>query len=94
MTRNCLKPIEWEKVQNGLGINLIIDKMLTKHKQDIHDQIQKFLDAGGELHALNVNRYEDGTLILRADQRTVVTVHVSVEGRKVGGAEFELVSED
>jgi len=94
MTCNCVKPMECEKVKNGLSISIIVRQMLTKHKQIIHDQIQKFLDAGGKLQSLTLDSHADGTLILRSDQRTVVTVRVKVEGRKVGGATFKCVDPD
>jgi len=73
-------------------VKIIEPKWRTKSILDkVH--IQKFLDTGGELKSLTVSRYEDGTLILRADERTIVTVRMIIEGRKLGGAEFKVLAE-
>jgi hypothetical protein len=88
-----MKPLEWEKYRNEVSINTIIDRMLEPAKKIISEHIQKFLDAGDQLKTLTVSRYEDGTIILRSDERTVVTARVTVEGRKIGNTEFRLVEE-
>ncbi len=92
MTSKCTKPIDWENSKNDLGIRVIINEMLSNQQSIIHKHIKKFLDTGGELTALAVSKHPDGTLVLRSDERTVVTVKMQVEGRKIGGAEFSVTT--
>jgi len=89
MARGCLNPIKWENIQNGLSINIIITEMLANHKRIIEGHIQKYLDSGGELCSLSLASHEDGTLILRSDQRTIVTVRINIDGRKVRDDVFD-----
>jgi hypothetical protein len=93
MTKMCSKPIDCENAQFDLAINKIIDELLAKHAKVIHNHIKRFLDLGGELTSLSLSQHADGTLILRSNERTIVTVRITVEGRKLGGAEFKVLSE-
>jgi len=94
MTQNCIKPIERETLQNDLSINLIMDAMLTNPKKIIQGHIQKFIDAGGMLQALSLSRRKDGTIILRTDERTIITVYIRIDGRKFISKKLNLSVEE
>jgi hypothetical protein len=73
-----LKPIDWENSKLDLGINIIINEMLSNKRKIIHNHIRKFLTDGGDLKALTLSEHADGTIILRSDDRTIVTVSMII----------------
>jgi len=91
-TRNSAKFIQSDKVKVSLGINTVIDKMLSHQKKVIHDHIKRFLDTGGMLEELSVEKNDD-VLTLRSAGRTVVTVKIQVVGRNLNTVAFKVIED-
>ena len=88
-----LRPLNWENTRFDLGIKIIIKEMLSDSVKVIHNYVKKFLEAGGELKSLTLSHHADGTIILRSDERTVVTVKIQIEGRKFRKSKFKVAEE-
>jgi hypothetical protein len=91
MNKSKTKPIEYENLRIDLEINNIMNKMFANSRRTVHNHIKKFLAAGGELKSLTLSQHEDGKIILRADERTVVTLQIQIVGRKINNIKFKAV---
>lgn len=86
-----MKPIEYENLKIDLGINNIMNKMFANPRRVVHNHIKKFLAAGGKLELLTLSTHDDGKIILRANERTVVTMQIQIIGRKINNIKFKAI---